>query len=280
MKQIEEIVQTLMVKGALIEEPGLFCGKTGIAVFLCHYARHTGIALFQEKAKILIEEVQNQITDKTPMRYDKGISGIGVAVEYLLQNAFLEAEDNDIFEAFDERLYLAAMHDPYSGFSLESSLTGWGRYFIYRLRGTGHKDSRLREAVAFIARIMSKKIKLNKVTEKERPDVYRFFYDLTSFPEYAGEYSNPLQQCRKWNCISQPDTRQLFPYMNTLQRLFVCQHYFNLDLSEAIGQEWKNWEASDSYAITDNGLLNGWAGEGMLYLTHFHNLDHSWFKIL
>ena len=280
MKQIEEIVQTLMVNGALTENPGLFYGKTGIVFFLCHYARYTGNSSFQEKAKELIEKVQKQITDKTPMRYDKGISGIGVAVEYLLQNAFLEAEDNDVFEAFDERLYLAAMHDPYSGFSLEGSLTGWGRYFIYRLQGTGHKHKKLDDALTFIANLLAKKIKLNKVTEKERPDVYRFLLDLTAIPEFKEIFSKPLLQCKAWDSISKPDIRKIFPYLNPLQRLLACQNYFNTDLSDDIEQEWKKWEEADTKTLTDMGLLKGWAAEGMMYMTRFHNLDNSWIKLI
>jgi hypothetical protein len=50
MKQLDKIVQTLIINGTLTEQPGLFYGKTGIAVFFFHYGRQTGNRLFQEYA--------------------------------------------------------------------------------------------------------------------------------------------------------------------------------------------------------------------------------------
>jgi len=280
MKQIEKIFETLIINGSLTEQPGLFYGKTGIAVFFFHYAQHTGNTLFQEYAMALIEAIQKQITNTTPTRYDVGIAGIGAGFEYFLQNGFIEAEGSDFFEDFDDRMYRAVMHEPYSGFSLEGSITGWGRYFIYRLQGTGHKHKKLNDALMFIANLLTKKIKLNKVTEKERPDVYRFLLDLTAIPEFKEIFSKPLLQCKAWDSISKPDIRKIFPYLNPLQRLLACQRYFNLDLSDEIRQEWEKWEEADNNALTDMGLLKGWAAEGMLYLTRFHNLDNSWIKLI
>ena len=74
MKSIETIVQTLIINGSLTEQPGLFHGKTGIAVFFFHYARHTGNALFNEYATYLIDELQNQITPTTSIQYDIGLA--------------------------------------------------------------------------------------------------------------------------------------------------------------------------------------------------------------
>ena len=249
-----------MTEGAFTEQPGLFYGKTGIAVFFFHYARLTGNASFADYAMGLIEKAQKQITDKTSIRYDIGIAGIGTAVEYLLQNDFLEAKESDLFEEFDERMYQAAMHDPYSGFGLEGSLTGWGRYFIYRLRGAGYDDSKLHEALKHIAKIISKKIKLNKIAEKERPDVYRFFLDLTSIPEYADLYAHSLKSSLPPAPSNRGGGNKVF--------------------NEAIGQEWQNRKEPDNNVLTNMGLLNGWAAEGMLYLTRFYNLDDAWMKLL
>ena len=280
MKQLEQIVQKLMINGTLTEQPGLFYGKTGIAVFFFHLARLTGNSVFQEYAMDLIEEVQKQISDKTSAQYDIGIAGIGVGFEYFLQNGFIEAEESDFFGDFDDRMYRAAMNEPYSGLSLEGGLTGRGRYFIYRLRGDGHKESKLHKALTHIAKFISKKINLNKVPEKERPDVYHFFQDITSIPEYAEQYANSLQQCWEWNCVREPLTHKLFPYMNNLQRLYACQNYFNRDLTEEIEKEWENRQESDINTFTETGLLNGWTAEGMLYMTFVHNLDKSWLNLL
>jgi hypothetical protein len=236
--------------------------------------------LFKEYAIDLIEEIQKQNAVSVSVRYDIGLAGIGVGFEYFLQNDFIEAED-DFFEDFDSRMYRTVMYEPYPDLSLEGGLTGLGRYFIYRLRGNGYRDRKLHKALTHIAFEISKKIRKKKVSENEQPDVYRFFYDLTSISKYAEKYSNLLQLCKEWACINKPNTQKIFPYMNNLQRLYTCQNYFKIDLTKEIGLEWKTWEESDSNnTLTNTGLLNGWTTEGLFYLTFFKNLCNSWIKLL
>ena len=281
MKPLDKIVETLIINGTLTEQLGLFSGKTGIAIFFFHYARHTGNELFEEYAFDLIDEIQKQITVTTSIRYDVGISGIGTGFEYLLQNDLIEAEEDDnIFENFDDRMIRAAMYEPYPDLSLCEGLTGWGRYLIYRLRGTGHKNSKLHEALTHIANEIAQKITAISVSEHEQPDVYRFLHDLATLPAYVERYGDILQQCRDWKCIREPELLQIFPYMNNLQRLYACQNYFNRNLTEEIGQEWEKWKETDNNPLTDMGLLSGWVTEGLFHLTCFHHLDNSWLKLL
>jgi hypothetical protein len=68
--------------------------------------------------------------------------------------------------------------------------------------------------------------------------------------------------------------------MNNLQRLYTCKNYFNLNLSEKIEKEWENRKESDNSFLTDMGLLNGYAGEGLLRLTAHNYTDISWMNLL
>ena len=233
MKQIEEIVQALIINGTLTKQAGLFYGKTGIAVFFFHYAHYTGNGLYQEYAMDLIEEIQKQVTVAESTSYDTGISGIGVGFEYFLKNGFIEA-DNDLFDDFDTRMYRAAMYEPYPNLSLEEGLTGWGRYLIYRIQGNGSRNFKLHEALKHTVKEIAQKIDINNVPENEQPDVYRFFRDVAYFPDYAKKYAVTFKKCSEWKCIRKPDTHKLFPYMNDLQRLFTCQNYFKMYLTEEI----------------------------------------------
>jgi len=278
MKSIVEIVETLILNGTLTDTPGLFYGKTGIAVFFFYYARQTGNELYQDYAMNLIEEIQEQITVTSSARYDTGIAGIGVGFEYFLQNGFLSA-DEDIFEDFDARMFRAALYEPYPDLRLEGGLTGWGRYFIYRLRGKGQKNDKLLKALSYIANEIARKIKKKTVLENEQPDVYRFLYDLISLHEYVEKYNNTIQKCREWPRISKPDVQKIFPYMNNLQRLLVCQSYFNMDLTEEIKREWKKWEETDD-TLMDMGLLKGMSSNGLLHLTKLDENIATWFNLL
>lgn len=279
MKSLENIIETLIINGTLTEHPGLFYGKTGIAIFFFHYARHTGNEIYQEYAFDLINEIQKQITESTPLQYDVGLAGIGVGFEYLLQNGFIEADD-DLFEDFDARMYRIVMYEPNTDLSLERGLTGWGRYLFYRIRNKKHKNDKLYEVLIHIAKEILQKVIENSVSESEQPDVFRFLYELTTLPEYAEKYGNILQQCRKWKCVQEPDMKVVFPYMNKLQRLYICQNYFNLRLTGEIKKEWEKWVETVSNIQTDMGLLKGWAAEGMLHLTLSDRQDNSWLNLL
>ena len=294
MKALEQTIQKLILNGTLTECPGLFYGKTCIAVFFFHYARHTGNKLYRNYAFDLIEAIQEQITDSLSAQYNVGLAGIGAGFAYLLQNGFIEAEDSDFFEEVDDQMYRIALYKPYPDLGLKEGLTGWGRYFMYRMRGDGYKDSNIHKGLTYIAHEISRKIKNRKVTEKEQPDVFRFFRDLTSLPGYTEKYANALQQCISWKCINKPDIQTLFPYMNHLQRLHVCQNYFNLDLTAEIEKEWEEWGKSGKLEIPnqvregkmennsqlDMGLLNGWTAEGLLYLTALDKTTLSWMNLL
>lgn len=132
-KQLSHIVGTLLLNGTLTECPGLVHGKMGIAIFFFHYTQYTKNMLFADYALDLIGEIQNQIHVNSPADYEKGIAGIGIGIDYLIRNNFLIVED-DIFEDLDQRMYRAVMYDPWQDFSLYDGLTGYGRYWISRLR--------------------------------------------------------------------------------------------------------------------------------------------------
>ena len=131
-KDLQQIGELLLLNGTLTEDPGLVHGKMGIAVFLFHYAQYTENMLFADYAMDLIGEIQNQLHIDSCADYEKGVAGIGVGIRYLIQNDYLDAEDN-IFEDLDQRMYRAVMYDPWRDFSLYGGLAGYGRYWISRL---------------------------------------------------------------------------------------------------------------------------------------------------
>lgn len=132
-QDIRRIADMLLLNGMLTDCPGLVHGKMGIAAFFFHYAQYTDNVLFVNYALDLIGEMQNQLHANSRADYEKGIAGIGVGIDYLIRNEFLDAED-DIFEDLDQRMVRAVMYDPWLNLSMYNGLTGYGRYWITRLR--------------------------------------------------------------------------------------------------------------------------------------------------
>jgi len=130
---LNNVVDTLLLGGSLVECNGLLHGKTGIAVFFFHHAKHTGNELFEEYAVELIESVLNNLSLKTPISYRRGLAGIGSGFEYLSRQGFLEFDCNDVLEDFDKVIFDATINGAENDTSLYDGLSGLGRYYLFRI---------------------------------------------------------------------------------------------------------------------------------------------------
>lgn len=130
--------------------------------------------LFADYAMDIIYEIQNQIHSNSLANYENGIAGIGVGIDYLIQNNFLTSED-DIYEDIDERMYRAVMYDPWQSFNMYDGLTGYGRYWIMRL-GYQSPSKYAKECLTHI--IIKIKDNLSNISPDEQTDIYCFLHDL------------------------------------------------------------------------------------------------------
>ena len=242
-KELRQIVDMLLLNGTLTECPGLLHGKIGIAIFFFHYAKYTGNDLFADYAIDLISETLNQIHVNSPADYKKGIAGIGVGIDYLIQNSFLTVED-DICEDFDKLMFRAVMYDPWRDFSQHDGLIGYGRYWITRLRYQV-PALQARKCLSYTTgQIAKKNIDIPMV---EQTDVYYFLSDLCQIQGF--------EMCKR------------------LLTQFKKQSVKNLPLTQITDLDMEKPPAS-------TGLLNGYAGEGMMRLTALNKANKSWMNLL
>ena len=247
-KDLQQIADMLLLNGTLTECPGLIHGKMGIAIFFFHYAKFTGNELFADYAMDVISELLDQIHVNSPADYERGLAGIGVGFDYLVQHGFLSTKE-DICEDFDQRMERAVKHESWGNFSLYNGVIGYGRYWITRLRY---------QASAIIAqRCLTQITELIKedfalLSEIEYADTCYFLLDLqkmTKFPDKCLKLLNHNK--RGWQL---PDREEL-----------IGQQILNLDMENA---------------PVSTGLLNGYAGEGMRRLTVLDKTTASWINLL
>ncbi len=280
-KDLQQIASMLLLNGTLTECPGLVHGKMGIATFFFHYAQHTGNELFADYAMDVIGEILSQIHVNSPADYEKGIAGIGVGIDYLIRSNFLNVED-DICEDFDGRMYRAVMYDPWQDFSQYDGLTGYGRYWITRLRYQA-PAIQARECLLRITAQIEKNIP--DISIKEQSDVYCFLHNLqeiSGFDNCVGL----LEQCqRKWN-LQSSNVSQSFPRLgDSAVSNIICAYlrirYFNDALQDEIDITLQQIPDLDMEKPPVNmGLLTGYAGEGMLRLAAIRQTNHSWILLL
>lgn len=114
---------------------GLFFGKMGLIVFLFHYADYLQDTFYQNVAKYLFDDVISKLSIHTTFDYSDGILGIGAAIEYLLQEQFIYADSDNIFEDVDELVSQHCTNLDDFNFSLNHGISGWLRYLRFRVIG-------------------------------------------------------------------------------------------------------------------------------------------------
>jgi len=281
-QDLQQNADMLLLNGTLTECPGLVHGKMGITIFFFHYAQYSGDELFVEYTMDLISEMMNQLHVNSPAEYEKGLAGIGVGFDYLIRNNFLNVED-DICEDFDGRMYRAVMYDPWQDFSQYAGLTGYGRYWMTRLRYQA-PSVQARECLLRIAALIEER--LLDISEYEQSDVYCFLHDLstnyTNLHEKFGSCKELMQQCRRqWDVQPLDFPRLGGSAVGNITRTYQRIRYFNDALQDDIDIALKQIPALDmEKAPTGTGLLNGYAGEGLLRLTALNPTNTSWMLLL
>lgn len=268
-------------RNTTMECPGLVHGKMGIAIFFFHYAQYTNNMLFADYAMDLIDQILNQLHVNSPANYKKGIAGIGVGFDYMIRNNFLDIED-DICEDFDGRMYRAVKYDPWQDFSQYNGLTGYGRYWMTRLNFPT-PAMQARECLTSIVKLIEEH--LPDISAEEQIDVYCFLYDLQEISG-SDRYTGLLEQCRRIWGVQSPDLIQAIPRLKesvvgNIARVYLHHRYLHEPIHDNVDITLKQIpDLEMGKAPVATGLLNGYAGEGMIRLAALDRANISWVNLL
>ena len=132
---LKRIADHQMLHGSFRRDLGVLNGKMGIVLFFFHYARYTGRVLYEDFAGEMLEEVIQELHSDLPIRFSDGLCGIGWGVEYLIQNAFIAGDSDEILEDLDQKIM---EWDPRraTDLSFESGLEGVAWFSSCRLKTT------------------------------------------------------------------------------------------------------------------------------------------------
>lgn len=141
--RLQRIANVLLLNASFTDNLGLLNGKMGIAIFFYQYARYTGNKVYEDYAGELIDQVQLEITKNTPVNFLNGLTGIGWAIEYLVDKSFVVANTDDIMLEIDKSVYRDSLYRP---ILLDGSkdFFGFGHYYIARLKGQEDDDVNLK----------------------------------------------------------------------------------------------------------------------------------------
>lgn len=130
----------LLDSGRNPKKLSLFKGKAGICLALYAIAKKTGSHISEQAADGLLDEIAKGLPRIKSTSFDKGLSGIGWAVDRLHRWGCVSGDIDNILFYVDAAVYRTITNKIYSlGISLTDGLLGYMAYLTARLSNPKHK---------------------------------------------------------------------------------------------------------------------------------------------
>jgi hypothetical protein len=102
---LQTIANTLYINRYRVKQEGLLNGKMGVAIYLYHYARYCGHSAYETLADDFIDELMsNKMNGVRHSDFSCGIAGLVWGFSYLIENRFMEIEDDTILSDLEPLL--------------------------------------------------------------------------------------------------------------------------------------------------------------------------------
>lgn len=142
-RTLQQISDVLLINGGFLDNPGLFSGEMGLVLFFTRYARYTRNDLYMDYSYNLIEKIQKKVYQHTTINYKHGLTGIGSAIEYLVQKGYFEADTDEILEELDKRIFFTYNIQYLS----INEIIGIGHYVGWRISGKSIQKDLIRQTI-------------------------------------------------------------------------------------------------------------------------------------
>lgn len=101
---LQGIANTLTVYGYHVIDNSLFYGKGGIVMYLYAYAAYSGDEAYEDFAGDMLDIVMAD-TKKMKSDFDRGFTGIGWLLHWLIKRGYVEGDVNDVLKAYDKAMF-------------------------------------------------------------------------------------------------------------------------------------------------------------------------------
>lgn len=258
LEEVNDIAYYLILKSNFHIEPGLYYGKTGIAIFFLHLYKYTTDKIFREEGFRLLTELQYLINANSLLNFDRGLSGIGAGIDYMCRNKLIQSNSNEVLEDFDGKILEMIKHVNCNNLSIANGLCGIGKYLIYRKisqeRYLSCRHYDFNASIKYIVELIEDKIN-------------------NELLGYELDYLNPV-----WSDI--------LSFLNELSKYDSSARY--LELSSLLSHhKIKNRERIkfvkfelEGRPISALGLYGGYAGRGLSLLQRIDKSASNWWSLI
>ena len=264
---LTHISNILMQKGVSAPDAGLLHGKMGLVIFLFHYAQYTGDKSFEDHAMDLLDHLHKQIIQQHVFDYADGLAGIGVGVEYLAQNNFIQVDTDAALEDFDKAIWNAVVFGERHDVSLFTGLLGLSRYCLYRVTGRHINNEHIgtlnnKMILVHLTDIFERSHPFLKESEIE--DVLMFLLAMNQATIFPVKTKKLIELFS--SSISQPNQEDIIGRYRRNIEVFYSTKYNEL--------------LSKSEPDIAPGLYGGLAGIGLFLLSRLDKQHETWMKLL
>jgi hypothetical protein len=140
-KRIEQYNQMAMKVDSSQFPVGLYEGKMGLCIYFYEVAGLTSERKYRMIANKLFDDVVNRVTDKIEIDPSSGLTGICMAVNYLIESGHIKGSPNQILKNYDDKIIQSLLFNRLLDFNPDLDrvrmVSGCLMYLITRLKNDG-----------------------------------------------------------------------------------------------------------------------------------------------
>ena len=166
-KKLVEINEALDVHAKDFGSVGLLTGLPGVILFKLYYAQYCDEEQYAEEAYELIQECFEKFhTHQLLLTYCDGVAGFGWVMEHLVENDFLDADNDMLFSDLDTVLYDQMVKNlEERNYDFFHGAMGYAIYFLSRYKGTTNTEFK-KKYTDYLHYYIDKMIEISVLDEK------------------------------------------------------------------------------------------------------------------
>ena len=161
LSNIIEILDKRMYESRSGNPIGLANGKMGHCIYLYYIFRISRNKEFQKIAELLMEDIFEEVEKTKVFDIKNGLSGIGLGIDYLIENKYVEGNINDVLEDIDNSLF-KQICNPYkhnnNDISLQLQLIYYFTIRLKKQKENSENEYLFREVITDAINFISEKI--------------------------------------------------------------------------------------------------------------------------
>lgn len=176
-------------------------GQMGKVISLFQQSQSDDNSQIEEDAQLAFNSLLEACAERgIGFSYADGLCGIGVGVEYLLQEAYIEGDANEVLGRFDSLLFRIITARPAIDTSIAHGMLGIAYYFYYRLKAQITSEAphilRLKEHLIYLIDWIGDDLQDSSI-EKNLYECYFILILLLQLNVFNAKVLNLLDYCEK-----------------------------------------------------------------------------------